>query len=445
MYVPAPALHGQKLDEGDLIRDVVAGRLIVPETGQPLRSPIRSVRIDGDLSGGEADLIAAAGLTGQIAVVADDNTWAALGRRVQRALPRTTPPIVLKRPRADDATADDLADRLRHADAIVAVGAGTINDLVKTVAHRSGRAYAVFGTALSMNGYTTTTASLFDAAGMKTTRPARAPVGVFLDIGAVANAPLRLTRAGLGDSVCRTTAQVDWLLSHLLLGTSYSDTPFQLQAADEDRMLKLAGRLAWRDPEAYVALARILVLTGMGSFVTGTSHSGSMAEHMISHSIDMLAGPDHPGSLHGEQVGIATLAVARLQELVLDRAAPPTLAAQVISDETILTPFGAAGPACLAEFCKKEMDGPARRHLTDKLASEWPGIRAKLRPKLKRRTELEAALRAAGAPLTPEDIALPRKVWRDAVKLARLTRNRFTILDIAAESGLLDAELDRLP
>ena len=53
-----------------------------------------------------------------------------------------------------------------------------------------------------------------------------------------------MMRAGLGDTVCRTTAQVDWLLSHLLLDTVYAETPYRLMAEDEPRLYALAAPAA---------------------------------------------------------------------------------------------------------------------------------------------------------------------------------------------------------
>ena len=42
----------------------------------------------------------------------------------------------------------------------VAVGSGTVNDLCKYVTAMDGRSYCVFATAPSMDGYTSTTASI---------------------------------------------------------------------------------------------------------------------------------------------------------------------------------------------------------------------------------------------------------------------------------------------
>src|SRR6202008_4909969 len=101
------------------------------------------------------------------------------------------------------------------ADALIAVGSGTINDLCKFVAARDGKPYAVFGTAPSMNGYTSANAAII-VAGLKASLPTRPPVGVFLALSVLAAAPARMIRSGLGDCLCRPTAQADWLLSHAL-------------------------------------------------------------------------------------------------------------------------------------------------------------------------------------------------------------------------------------
>src|SRR6185503_19900346 len=95
-------------------------------------------------------------------------------------------------------------------DAVVAGGSGTLNDLCKMAALDRGCPQLVFATAPSMNGYTSLSASVTEA-GVKRTVRATTPVGVFFDLGVMAAAPSRTIRAGLGDSVCRPTAQADWL------------------------------------------------------------------------------------------------------------------------------------------------------------------------------------------------------------------------------------------
>ena len=263
---------------GPSIDDLLSGRWREPASGRPLRLPVRRIAIEPSLDGAEADLIAPLALGSRLALVSDPNTWEALGRRVARALARDRDGRcgggreAAGRPEHGS----ELARRARFADGLIAVGSGTINDLAKYLAFQSGRPYAVFATAPSMNGYVTATASLARG-GFKTTLPAPAPVAALFDLAVLRAAPLRLIRAGLGDSICRTTAQTDWLLGHLLHGTAYSETPYLLQADDEAALLDAAPALGARDLAAIATLTRVLVLAGLGMGIVGSSHPAARA------------------------------------------------------------------------------------------------------------------------------------------------------------------------
>ena len=52
--------------------------------------------------------------------------------------------------------------------------------------------------------------------------------------------------------------------------------------------------------------------------------------------------------------------------------------------------------------------------------------------------ELGSVLKRAGAPAAPEDLYRPRPFYRNAVRHAREMRNRYSFLDLAADSGWLD-------
>ena len=253
-------------------------------------------------------------------MVADETTFEVLGRRVHDALPGADL-VVLDHPKADEKTADQLQARVAGADALIAVGSGTINDLCKFVTHRTKRHCAVFATAPSMDGYVTTTVSI-TRDQFKASLPAHAPRGVFFDLEVLRHAPPRMILSGFGDTICRSTAQVDWLLSHLLLDTVYAETPYRLMAADEPLLYRAAAGIGTGDPDALLRLTRLLILSGLGVLVTNTSHCGSMGEHGISHYIDMLARP-HPGTLHGQQVGVGTWTMGRLQARMLASETPP--------------------------------------------------------------------------------------------------------------------------
>jgi glycerol-1-phosphate dehydrogenase [NAD(P)+] len=275
----------------------------------------------------------------------------------------------------------------------------------------------------------TGTASL-SAAGHKRTLAAACPRAALFDLQVLASAPVRLIRAGIGDVLCRTTAQADWLLAHLLRGTSYDEVPFRWQAADEPALLRDAAAMVAGEPEAIRALTRLLVLSGLGMVLAGSSAPGSQAEHLISHYLDMM---DHDHRrLHGAQVGVATLSVSRLQHEIIGAEEPPPLRAPRINEAAVLSHFGAElGAQCLAELrAKAPEEGDAR------LA--WPLITARLRQVMLPTANLYATLAAAGAPTTAADLGVPQRLYRDALLHAREIRNRYTILDFAAETGRLE-------
>lgn len=424
-----------------LIDDMVAGRWINPETGEPGRIPYESVVIADTLEGREADLVAALGARGPFAVVCDENTEAVMGERVASALSRlgAVRTVRLDHPHADEATAALLAERTRGAAMLVAVGSGTINDLCKYVTARDGRSCCVFGTAPSMNGYTSTTASITLDSGLKVSRMAQAPRGVFIDLSVNAAAPTRLIAAGFGDCLVRSVAQFDWWLSHRLLGTYYTDLPFALELPDEAELMARAALLPTGSIEGVGYLHRVLTLCGFGVSFTGITNHGSMGEHQISHYIDCFAGDRHPGTVHGQQVGVATLTMARLQGRLLEMDRPPRVRATRVDEADMRARYGAeVTEICKAELAHKALDEAGAAAMNATLETIWPRLRDELTAIHVPATTLEAALAAAGGATDAAGLGLDPAFYRDAVLHAREIRRRYSALDLAADAGLLD-------
>jgi glycerol-1-phosphate dehydrogenase [NAD(P)+] len=417
----------------DPLARLLAGSFIDPETGSRFACPVGKVVMANSLDGREAELVA--GLGRRLAVVADECTWEAMGQRIARAL-RPHQEVVLRQPYADAETVDEIRRRAGAVDALVAVGSGTINDLCKAAAEKDRRRYAVFATAPSMNGYVTGTASI-TVKGLKLSLTARPPCGAFFDLEVLAAAPARLIQAGIGDCLARSTAQVDWLLASLLFGSAYSDTPFVIQAEDEPLLLDRAADAVAGDIGAVEVLVRVLLLSGLGMALVGSSHPASMGEHLISHYVDMLALP-HPRSLHGEQVAVASWSLARLQAQILAAATPPVLMPTRIDEEAMRARYGPAADDCIRSLKRKALDQAACDPLNSRVASDWPRLRAKLRAATLPLPRLERAMRAARLPMTGEALGLDAGFYGSAVLYARELRDRFGMLDLADDAGLLE-------
>lgn len=423
-------------DPDDPIALLLAGRYPDPTTGELLRADTRSVVIESSLVGAEAELLTALGLGRRLAIISDANTFAALGERVERSVAGTfaVQRVVLDADfDADVATIERLGRAIDPGtDAIVAVGSGTINDLGKMVGLERGIPQVVFATAPSMNGYTSLSASI-TSQGLKRSVRAATPVGVFFDLEVLAAAPRPLLRAGLGDSLCRPTAQADWLLAHLLLDRPYRETPFALLAADEAALFAQASELLAGDLGALRRLVRALVLSGFGMTICEGSYPASQGEHLVSHYLEMQ---HHtvPERLHGEQIGVCALAMARLQQQLLERETPPQLRPSTLTRVDVLARFGpVAGETCWAEVAPKLLDAATAEALTARLARDWSGIRSRIAAVTLGPQAMEAVLVAAGAPTTPGDLGWSQAQLDEAVRHAREIRNRYTFLDLAAD------------
>ena len=436
--VPEPSVP-ETGDHLGVVRELLDGRWRDPDSGRVVRIPIRAIEIRDSLDGDEARLFFAGHPDCEkVAVVSDEITRDILGSRVVRALsPRASvSEVVLSRPKPAVETADDLRRRCESADALVAVGSGSVNDLVKYAAFRAGKSYDVFPTS-PMNAYATGTASLTEN-GVKRSLPAKSARGVFFDLSVLAECPPRLIASAFGDVVCRPTAQADWRLSRAVKGGPYADTPYALLAVDEKRLLADAPKLQSRDLSALAVLVRTCVLNGLGSAVCGTTHCGSMAEHMISHYLDMFAGNAHPGTLHGEQVGAASLSVLRLQKMILAEPRPPRLRPASDPGEFLRREFGdEIGRDFAGQFAKKSLDENEIAEWNRRNEREWADFAAPMRAALSDPDDIARAMRAAGAKTSATELGFAPDFYREAVSRARFIRDRFTFLDIADDAGLL--------
>lgn len=410
---------------------LLAGRYPDPETGDPLAATARAIAIEPTLAGTEADRVSALDIGRRFAVVSDVNTHVALGDRIVRALNAQS--IILH----DGVVADaDTIARVTAAvepsvDAVVAVGSGTINDICKMVAIARRCPQIVFATAPSMNGYTSVSASLTER-GFKRSVRAITPTAAFFDLRVLAAAPPRLIRAGLGDSVARPTAQADWLLSHLLLDRPYREAPFAMLAGDEQVLLDGAAALLRGDLDAMRALVRTLVLSGFGMTLVGGSFPASQGEHLLSHYVELMA-PSVPHTFHGEQIGVASLAMARLQERVLSLDAPRLHPTRITRDE-VLAHFGPTqGETCWQELAQKLITPAHADDINHRLSTRWPTVRDRIARTMLGEIRMAGALRAAGAPATPEDLGWPPALVDRAIGHARMMRSRYTFLDFAGD------------
>lgn len=338
-----------------------------------------------------------------------------------------------------------------EADVVVAVGGGTISDIAKLAADRSGgRPLVVVQTAASVDGYTDNVSVLLRD-GVKRTVPSRWPDVVVADTEVIGAAPAAMNRAGYGEMTSMFTAPADWRLASLLgLDPSFHRGPLALLDAvghDLDSWSPGVGR---GELSAVERLTRALALRGIATGVAGTTACLSGVEHLISHMLDLYHGEHHlPLGLHGAQVGAAAVVAAAAWETCFERLA--TGVAQVprsaLDDAPArsriglafgeLDPTGRIAAECWSDYAQKLQTCRQKLDDINRALRAWPDHEPELRGLVRPARVIGTGLRAARAPATfgeLEPSADPDlTLW--AVHNSSLMRNRFTVVDLLTFLG----------
>jgi glycerol-1-phosphate dehydrogenase [NAD(P)+] len=389
-------------------------------------------------------------------VVADERTWEAAGRAVTEALGgagvEVAEPLVFPGHPVLYATLENsgaVQERLAATGALgVAVGSGTLNDLVKLASGNLGQSYGVVGTAASMDGYSGFGAPM-SSEGVKATMPCPAPAVVVLDLDVVAAAPPSMVAAGYGDLSAKIPAGADWILADAAGMDPIDPFAWELVQSGVAEALSRPRELAAGDPEAYAGLVSGLVLSGLAMQVYRGTRPASGAEHYFSHlwELEHVGADQDPPLSHGHKVAIGTLAMSAFYERFLERdlatadveaavAAWPAWA-QVEAD--IRTRFtGALADHAVEETRTKYVDADGLRERLRGFTGDWAGLRPRISDQLVPARTLQGMLREAGAPAVPADIGLTADDVRDTFARAMYYRSRYTVLDLAREVGWFD-------
>ena len=336
-------------------------------------------------------------------------------------------------PICDDRTREALEPRLGRPDLVLPVGAGVISDLGKWIAQDRELPYVTFATAASMNGYASSNIAP-TIAGVKRLVYGHPPVAVLSSPTVLREAPHELTASGLGDVLAKSVSSADWYLNHLLFGDYYCPRSVGLIAEIEPLYMDHPEDLPAGEPRAIEALFKALLLTGVAMTMAETSSPSSGAEHLVSHSLDMMSSLDGAKhDLHGRQVGVGTILTSELYRRVL-AADRPQLARPV---ETIDRAFwGRLADVVEEQYTQKV---PRLHQAVEKLAQPgtWEHLRAAISPMVRPPERIAECLSRAGGARSAADIGCDRQRLLAALLHAHEMRPRFTVLDLARLMGIM--------
>ncbi len=345
---------------------------------------------------------------------------------------------------ADEETLANATAQTNGAAVVLSVGSGTIADIGKAVSARLDLPHVVVQTAASVNGFSDDQSVLL-VDGVKRTTPTRWPDRLLIDLDVIAQAPVELNRAGLGDLLATYTAPADWRLAQLVgQDDSYAAFAVALARDHVDAVLAHADAIHRGEPDALERLCEALVLSGLSMGLAGRTAPCSGFEHTVSHLLEMAGA----GPLHGAAVGslsvLAAVLWARVRTVAnaggLRALRFPTAAEmepRVRAAFAALDPSGRAADECWRGYSVKLERWHAARDELTTLWERWPD--AEFDGLLASPERLVAALRAARAPVRLTQLEVRDTTARWALANGHLMRDRFTVADLAFFMGIWEA------
>ena len=219
--------------------------------------------------------------------------------------------------RADEETIDRAVAEVGERRLLVSVGSGTLTDIAKVTALRTGNHHVAVQTACSINGFIADR-SVLVIAGAKRTVHSRWPDVLVADTDILTSAPWQLNLAGVGDLSTVPNAVAEWrLAARLGHGPPYAAAVVDGIIAANPVLPELARAARDAEPEGIADLARLLAASGLSMGVVGSTAPASGTEHAVSHLMEMArSGKGRPVAAHGMQVTVATRLAVRVWQLV---------------------------------------------------------------------------------------------------------------------------------
>jgi glycerol-1-phosphate dehydrogenase [NAD(P)+] len=393
---------------------------------------------------------AAAHRLSRFALVADHNTYAALGERVALALRDAGHEVTTVLLDGDHVHTDEhqIVHALIHAPrgdcTFIAAGSGTVTDITRFVSYHTSRPFIAMPTAASVDGFASLGAPTV-LAGVKKTVLCQAPLAIFADLDVLCAAPHALTAAGYGDMIGKMTSVADWTLGSLLWDEPFDAAIAERSKAAVRRVLEQTDAIGAQTEAGVQALLDGLLESGFVMLDFGASRPASGTEHHISHYWEMMhLRHGQQTQLHGAQVAIgmviAAQQYARLRAIsraeMLERLESAELPARSAEVAAIEQGYGAMAGEILHEhrafLDMTEADFDALKH---RIVEHWDEIQA-VAAQVADAETMRDWLRRAGSPTTPAELGLSEDEVKAGIRYGHYLRDRFTVMKLSRVLGL---------
>ncbi|MDP2965850.1 MAG: iron-containing alcohol dehydrogenase [Pelolinea sp.] len=378
-------------------------------------------------------------------LVADENTYRVLGKRVHEAMKKEGWDVIyiILHPEGLHADSVTLVRVLAVYDGqprmFVAVGSGTITDTTRFTSHRSQNPFISLPTAASVDAYTSVNSAM-TIGELKGSIYCQAPIAIFTDIPIIVESPKWLTASGFGDLTSKFTSSADWKNTHIIWGSKYDPEIYEKALGAAKQAAAVAEGIVTHDPKSMAAMMQGQFDSGFSMADFGNSAPASGGEHHIAHVWEMMfhwAGRE--GLYHGNAVGVATIIEAgwyeRLRKLSKKDAEQLLACAQVPSraeqEKTIRAELPEIAEVLIASnpIYMQLSDPQVLERVKKDILDNWDEIQA-IAAKVPPPDQFRAWLKSLGGPTTTAELELSPQQAKTAIDHGHYLRERFSINNI---------------
>ncbi len=335
---------------------------------------------------------------------------------------------------------------------LLAVGSGVVTDLTRRSAFLNNLPFAVFGTAASMDGYTSiTSAMMID--GMKITVYGSSARLLMFDSNILAAAPKLMQAAGLGDMVAKYNVLVDWKLGSVVTGEVFCPLCTQMVMRALERCQLAMDDILASTQAGMEALIEALILAGLTVLIVGNTRTVASVEHNMSHFWEMRSlAYGTPSPSHGISVGIGLVYSLLFHSMLrdadlskIDKSA--VKAARMTQEEKRKYLIESFPPGVGEEIMSVNSDWyiswEEQERRIDTL-SDWHESYKEYSRILPDYRDIIRYLENFGAPTSATKAGISREALKQTLLVTKDFRMRYSISQALSELGLLESCTDRI-
>ena len=380
-----------------------------------------------------------------IVLVSDDNEYKAFGALVENALREAkfiVKNIVLS---GEEIGANEkyIVQVILPSDEteqlFIAVGSGTVTDIVRFVSYRAKSSFISLPTAPSVDGFASNGSSM-TIMGFKQTILSRPPIAIFADLETLCKAPRPLIASGFGDMFGKFTALADWKLANLINGDPYDAAIAERSQNARNKVVIQAKKLNEDWEFSVKSVMEALYEEGLCMLEFGNSRPASGSEHQFSHYWEMtLLREGRPAVFHSAKVGLASIWIAKYYEMIremskeeaVDRLDNMLIVDPEVETQKIIRGYGKQVASSILSHQEAHLNMTSEKHelLKKRIIDNWDEIQ-EIAAEVPSSDEMRALIKLVGGITEPAELGLTNEDIGNAIEYAQYVRKAFTILNI---------------